>query len=283
MENEQFHLFRPVHNVFGGQTAREASDAAAVFENNYNRHVWDYWRVERFTAPDIFPNWEKNWAAVLPADSSDKYRVNQVARWLWRHFLNDNLQNFGALEKAHVYSLLATPRDFPFLMCLRQRRIEAGITANSLKNLEDDYSELCGGWNNTFSQEDIDLLQGAYSSAQASSSHVTAWVNQMAGRELKLKSTNFEERRVASQRIGAAINFDFIDTVYFCGKGQLNGSPGIFNERFMCFCHLWNRHSAGFYYGSLCRGSPASKPSTCQFNDGGRTGLSIYISTCTQF
>ena len=220
MESEQFHLFRPTHNVFGGQTAQEASDAAAIFENNYNRFIWDHWRVERFTMPDVFPNWEKNWASVLPATANGKYQVDQVARWLWRHFLNDNLENFGPLEKAHVYSLLATRRDFPFLMCLRKKRIEAGITLNSLRNLEDDYSELCGGWNNTFSQEDIDLLQGAYSTSDASSGYVTSWVNQMAGRQLKLKSNNFDERRIATQRIGAAINFILSTPYIFAEQGN---------------------------------------------------------------
>ena len=219
MESEQFLLFRPAHNVFGGQTAQEASDAAAVFENNYNRYILDSWRVERFTAIDIFPNWEKNWASVLPASANNKYRVGDAAQWLWRHFINDGFRNFGPLEKAHIYTLLATPRDFPFLMCLRTRRLEAGLTANSLTDLEADYSNLCGEWNNTFSQQDIDLLQGAYSSSDASSSYVTNWVNQMANREIKLKNNNFEERRIASQRIGAAINFILSTPYVFAEQG----------------------------------------------------------------
>ena len=220
MENEQFHLFRPTHNVFGGQTAQEASDAAAVFENNYNRYILDDWRVERFTAPDIFPNWEKNWAAVMPATGNGKFRVDQVARWLWNRFINDGMKHYGALEKAHIYTLLGSPRDFPFLMCVRQRRLQEGLTANSLLDLEKDYSNRCGEWNNNFSQEDIDLLQGGYSSNDAATSFVTSWINQLGVRDIKLKSNNFEERRIASQRVGAAINFILSTPYVFAEQGN---------------------------------------------------------------
>ena len=219
VENEQVQLFRPTHNVFGGQTGQEASDAAAVFENNFNRYIWDDWRVQRFNAPEVFPNWEKNWGAVLPLTNTNKYRVRDAAQWLWRHFVNDGLRNFGPLEKAHIYTLLATPRDFPFLMCLREKRLQAGLTENSLEDLEEDYSDRCGSWDNNFSQADIDLLQGAYSSNVAASGYVTNWVNQMANRTLKLNSNNLEQRRIATERIGAAINFILATPYIFAEQG----------------------------------------------------------------
>lgn len=218
MEAEKFELFRPSHNVFGNQTPQEASDSASNFENNYNRYIWDNWQFQRFTRPDVFPGWEKDWSTVLPS-TADVYRVDEAAEWLWIHFLNDDLNNFGPLEKAHVYSLLGSKRDFPFLMCLRAARLAEGITENSLTDLENDNTDRCGSWNNNFSQQELQALQGAYLTSDASAPEIQSLIAQIGSRELLVTSSQFADRQSTTQRIGAAIGFILSTPYIFAEEG----------------------------------------------------------------
>ena len=218
IEAERVEVFRPIRNVFGGQTATEASDSASVFENNYNRHTDFYWLSTRFTQNEL-PDWEKNWASVLPQTGNGSYRVDDVARWLWLHFLNDELSNFGPLEQAHLYSLLGSKRDFPLLMCLRYKRIQENINDNSLADLEADYGSRCTSSTGSFSQQDLNLLQGAYLTSDAMSSPVQNLLTELADRNLKITSNDVNERRFSTERIGAAINFILTTPYIFAQQG----------------------------------------------------------------
>ena len=126
-------FFKPIHNVFGGQTSFEAADSALVFENNYNILTDDEFRMRDAVACDTCDNgqpWEKKWPDVLPQRTDGQYYVADVAEWLWNHAVG-NLDNYTELEKAHLYSLLGAvrinpgsssdgdnPFDFNLLMCM---------------------------------------------------------------------------------------------------------------------------------------------------------------------
>lgn len=112
--NEEAEIFRPQHDVFGGQTGLEASDSANIFKSAYDRSVQNYWTYARNYATDDAGNitWLKDWASVIPADNDGNYKVKAVAEWLWNRFVADGLKNFGTLERAHVYSLLGSSKDF---------------------------------------------------------------------------------------------------------------------------------------------------------------------------
>ena len=125
-------FFKPLHNVFGGQTSTEASDSATAFENNYNdilsRESWELNRVFCESC-DNGQAWEKNWAQTLPKRSG-KYYVEDVAEWLWIHAVG-NLDHYTELERAHLLSILGAVNgdptdnhhneyffDFNYLMCV---------------------------------------------------------------------------------------------------------------------------------------------------------------------
>ena len=113
-------FFRPINNVFGGQTGDAAADSALIFENNYNRltdnaeHMRDATNCEDCALrPNGSSNaWEKDWASVLPRRDDGNFYVAEVAQWLWIHAVG-NLDNYTDLERAHLFALLGTARMDP--------------------------------------------------------------------------------------------------------------------------------------------------------------------------
>lgn len=113
--SEDVSVFRPAHDVFGGQTGREAAVTADVFRNAYNRSVdasWSLTRVDETTNGNTV--WTKAWAPLVPKDSGGKVRVKATAEWLWQRFFADGLANFGTLERAHLYAILASGTDLAY-------------------------------------------------------------------------------------------------------------------------------------------------------------------------
>ena len=112
--------FRPLHDVFGHQTALEASDNANIFKVNYNYSIKNSYfyttsyisiKDENGDYPldangDRIAVWEKDWAKIIPKDSDGNYRVKDVALWLWKRFIGDGGKNYGILEKSHLVALL---------------------------------------------------------------------------------------------------------------------------------------------------------------------------------
>ncbi len=113
-------FFRPLNNVFGGQTGTAAADSAVIFQNNYNRLTDNAEQMRDITRCDdcaLRPNgsgnsWEKDWASVLPRRSNGNFYVADVAEWLWNHAIG-NLDNYTDLERAHLFALLGTARMDP--------------------------------------------------------------------------------------------------------------------------------------------------------------------------
>ncbi|MDG1905941.1 MAG: hypothetical protein P8I38_09975 [Arenicella sp.] len=132
-EDSAGDFFRPIHNVFGGQTAIEASDSSLAFENNFNRltrYEGDLRQATDCDTCDLGQPWEKKWAAVLPQRSDGNFYVSDIAEWLWNHVVG-NMDNYTELERAHLYAILGAARidpgnfedgfqayDFNLLMCV---------------------------------------------------------------------------------------------------------------------------------------------------------------------
>ena len=113
--SENVNVFRPKHNVFGGQTGTEAAESADVFRQQYNRSTGKFYAMYTANGEKYGKVWAKDWGAVIPAGSGGGYNVKDVAEWLWNRFVVDGLKNFGLLERAHVYALLATGYDLSYL------------------------------------------------------------------------------------------------------------------------------------------------------------------------
>ncbi len=107
-------VFQPLHNVFGHQTGAEALNSPTIFKNAYNlstERIWFY--------NNVSPNhtsYRKEWRTIIPARGDGTYRVRDVAGWLWQRFVADGWKNYGILERAHLYSFLASGKDLGFLL-----------------------------------------------------------------------------------------------------------------------------------------------------------------------
>jgi len=246
LRNENVRLFRPVHNVFGGQTALEAANSSTIFESNYNRLTQTYFHQTlgtNCTDCDFGGSWEKDWGSVIPK-TNGRYVVGDVARWLWNHIVG-NTDNYSALEEAYLVSILgATDRridptdenhqeryfDFTHLLCIRQEIIDdPGSGTNpdvSLDRLVRNYNN--GGWNRycrpegspgEYSAAEIALLNRAYTEPEIRN---TAYIQDLVA-ELKLTelpldiSPTLRQREYANERVQNAIAFIF-------------GSPFVFVE-----------------------------------------------------
>ena len=76
----------------------------------YNRST-EPWSLN-FTVirdPENWQNviWSKDMTKTLTANSNGQYSVKQIAETLWNRLVADGLKNFGTLERAHIYALLA--------------------------------------------------------------------------------------------------------------------------------------------------------------------------------
>ena len=170
-EKEDVQVFEPRHNVFGGQTGREAAESADVFLTNYNTITKIGQRLNVVTKERQGRSWEKDWAAVVSPSADGNYVIREVAEWLWNRFIGDGLKNFGLLERAHVYALLATQLDIAYLADIEDP--DRIITTADLQ-----VSPL------------IELVE-----------------DDLANRVLRLDDVDDVQRQLANRRMGQAINF----------------------------------------------------------------------------
>ncbi len=106
---EGARVFRPTRNVFGNQTGLDAAGSAMVFRSAYNLSSDSNWFYSRTGEEE--DGWLKDWGAVVPAAADGTWRVKEVSEWLWQRFIADGLDNFGPLERAHVYALVGSSKD----------------------------------------------------------------------------------------------------------------------------------------------------------------------------
>jgi len=239
-------FFRPLNNVFGGQTSLEASDSALAFENNYNQFTDD----ERFmreivlcSGCDLGDSWEKKWSTVLPQRSDGQYYVEDVAAWLWNHAVG-SFDNFSDLERAHLYSLLGSarivpdnsadgdnPLDFNLLMCMAEDyQIKEEVDAVPLDDLLFE-----GNWDNYCRPNDDDV--SGYSDAEIAAFNrvytgqsirqnplAQDLLEQLGSKTIPLNATTGHNdgetlRKHALERINATLGFIFT-TPFVFAEGQ---------------------------------------------------------------
>ncbi len=169
---EGTQVFRPLHDVFGGQTGSEAADSAEVFRAVYNRSTQSSGINKKAVLEENGQAvWTKDWGSVIPVDSNGAYSVKQVAEFLWQRFMADGLKNFGDLERLQLYALLATGTDAGY-----------ALDQNNADRV--------------FTSADI-------SSDATVQSSMTTW----SETAMALGGDDSSERRAANENIGQAVNF----------------------------------------------------------------------------
>lgn len=110
LNNEGVQVFAPKRNVFGGQTGFDAIASSEVFKSNYEHSTEGSW-LYLVEGESYGIEYRKDFRAILNSASTNGYQVSKVSEVLWNRFIGDGLKNFGPLERAHVYALLARGMD----------------------------------------------------------------------------------------------------------------------------------------------------------------------------
>ncbi len=185
MSNEDVAIFRPSHDVFGGQTGLEAANTADVFRNAYNRSVESYWSLTRVSVDrNGLPYWRKDWGEVVPRGDQGEFRVRTTAEWLWQRYMADGLANFGPIERAHLYAILASGTDLAYWL-----DPEASDAIVTLAQIQDP-----GPIHNT--------IFGAESAV------------------VRLDSSDADEREEANRRVSLAANFIVATPFFMAQRGR---------------------------------------------------------------
>lgn len=243
--------FRPLHNVFGGQTSQEASDAAVGFEKNYNRSAAsESWRFNRnlpisCEGCDQGQEWNKDWTKVIPRPRNG-YTADYVARWLWRHAIG-NYDNYTDLERAQLVAILGSRRlqdeegtelpwelddQYPFfdlnsLLCIREDRLEDGQTNNSLADLMayDSWRSYCRENGGEYTQTEINAFNFSFNGQQLANNNADPFpylrglIEELAQAEVNLNDSDAIQRRRANERVQAALAFIFA-TPFIFAEGE---------------------------------------------------------------
>jgi len=181
--DEEIIPFRPTHDVFGHQSGVEAAGSAEIFRKHFETATSEGWRFLDVDQDFNGHAFHKNWRINLPADAG-KYRVARTARWLWDRFISDGGKNFGRLERAHLYALLARGQDLS--------RVAYPAEPGRIVTL----AEL------------------------TSDPTLTALVETLKTERLSLDSTSSDMRSRANRRIGAAINFIIATPFMLADEGR---------------------------------------------------------------
>lgn len=158
--------FVPWHEVFGHQNGPEAAGSAQLFRIHYKRAT----DATLSDSMQLLNGKEraKDWRVTMPRGKG--YFVGTTAEWLWQRFVADGLKNFGLLERAHLYALLAYGRDLG--AALHPRFPDTAVTQS-------------------------ELAQGAGK----------AWLAKVGAASLALENKDAQIRVRTNDRIGAAIDF----------------------------------------------------------------------------
>jgi len=105
-------FFRPLHNVFGGQTGLEASESSKVLKEAFNTSSARHGETLDPLGTYSNQSWERDWGAQISRTNTNEFQVESIAELLWEKLIADGLKNFGVLERAQTYALLAEGKDF---------------------------------------------------------------------------------------------------------------------------------------------------------------------------
>jgi len=197
MYREGVTVFAPIHDVFGHQTSIEASDNANIFKVNYNRSArftstyTSYYKRKKDSSGNPIKgsdgeydaSWEKDWAKAIPSSSTDNYKVDEVAKWLWKRFIGDGLKNYGSLERAHIVALL-NGKDLSLFIDQ-----DKPLTVYSVDDIENDAT-------------------------------VKMLIHDGSVAKMKLDSSDRRERRYANRRVGLAIAFIVATPYIYAQEGK---------------------------------------------------------------
>ena len=178
--------FKPANNVFGGQRGTDAAASSAVFRTAFNRSVEEWYRyaAPTYDQPGVGPQ-EKDWRTAMPRGPDNKYRVGEVARWLWQRFIADGHAHYGAVEQAQLVSLLSSGVDF------------ATVATNGAQP------------------------ERVYTAAEISGTPALLdLITALSDRELALGSTNDDERHIANALVGQGVNFITATPWFFVLQGR---------------------------------------------------------------
>ena len=218
LRDDVIQIFRPSHNVFGGQTPTEAANAPHIFEKNYNRMTFysaQFFNYVSCSDCDDGQSWQKDWSKLIPK-SAGEYRADDVVEWLWNHIIG-NMDNYTDLERAYLVSILGGVNNDPthplyqsyqydlaFLLCIRNDRILKGQPVNSLNELisstaycrhaddgEADYTDDEKSWLNTIYTSDM----------IANTPHIAALVDEMGQQIIPLQDADSNVRLRVNRRI----------------------------------------------------------------------------------
>ena len=167
---EEIRPFFPIHNVFGHQTGEEAAKSSEIFRKHLAARTEGGYRFNSPAYDFGGTIYYKDWAANMPKDGSNQFTVAHAAEWLWMRFIAD-MGNYGPLEKAHLYALLASGQD----LSKQVYPSEPGRVV-TLNELETDAA-------------------------------VIAVVDALGAQALALDSGDQNERMAANERVGQAVNF----------------------------------------------------------------------------
>ena len=198
LESEDVIAFSPRYNVFGAQTSLDAAESASVFRTNFNRVTREHYRFRLPGANSFGSAFVKDWASVMSAGDTSGYRVDGIAEYLWRRFVADGLKNFGTLERAHVYALLAFDTDLTYAVN-RAEIIAQGLDPEDLSLYDLD---------RVITQADLET-----------DADLQQIVNDMASLTLELSSSDNSLRQQANVRVGSAVNFIVATPYMFAQEG----------------------------------------------------------------
>ena len=194
---EEIAVFSPIHDVFGHQTALEASDNPNVFQANYNRSVGKSWLYtdiykclrdsnnvcEEDSNGDEIAVWEKDWSNKIPEDDNGEYVVEDVALWLWKYFIGDGGKNYGVVERAYIVTLL---------------------NGKDLALFIDEEDPL-----KTYSLDEL-----------TNNNNIVQRINDGAVAKMQLKSNDINDKRHANSRVGLAIAFIVATPYIYAQEGK---------------------------------------------------------------
>ena len=112
LDAEGVIFFRPLHNVFGGQTGLEASESGKILKEAFNTSAARHEETLNPNGNYGGQAWERNWGVQISREGTNGYQVDKIAELLWNKLIADGLKNFGILERAQTYALLAEAKDF---------------------------------------------------------------------------------------------------------------------------------------------------------------------------
>jgi hypothetical protein len=197
MRTQGVEIFEPIRNVFGHQTGIDAANDPFLFKDAFKSNasdadfLYETQYFYTFTDPSVLPvelfTWVKEWGSVIPVNGAGEHVVEDVAGWLWNHFIGDDGKNFDPIARAQVQALLAQGRDFAYTVDPANRDPDPPYNS----------ADITGGHLQAFNQDGVN-----------------------ATTLMDLTAADDDDRELANDRVGMAVNFITMTPYAFAMEGQ---------------------------------------------------------------